>query len=92
LAGFVSCVLGDVEAIVEVGAELVVAPLLVSVGPVEDALEDDEPPAGDGDTIDTGALELDEEGVADPDEEALDVLDDDDPGDEVAGAGVELSF
>ena len=41
-------------------------PPLVSGEPAEDALGDDEPLAGDGDTIDTGVLELDDEAVATP--------------------------
>ena len=92
LAGFVACVVGDVEAIVEVGAGGAAVPPLVSGEPAEDALGDDEPLAGDGDTIDTGVLELDDEAVADPDEEALDALDDDDAADDFAGAGFELSL
>jgi hypothetical protein len=86
-------VLGDVEAIVEVGVVLVVAALAEPVEPVEDVLEDDEPlMAGDGDTIDTGAVELDDDEVVDPDEEVLAAVDDDDPADDVAEAGLVLSL
>jgi hypothetical protein len=89
LAGFVSCVSGDADAIVEVGA----APAPEPVEPVDDAPEDDESVvAGDGDTIETGAVELDGDGVVEVDADPVVLLEDDDPLEDAADAGLEVSF
>lgn len=87
--------LGGVEAIVEVGVALPVELLLDPVEPVDDVLEDEEPVlAGAGDTIETGAVELEDDAVVDVDPEAAVLLEDDDdePLDDAAGAGFELSL
>jgi hypothetical protein len=82
LAGFVACLSGDVEAIVEVGA----VPASEPVEPVDDAREGEEAEmAGEGDTIETGAVELD-------DADAVVLVADDDPLEDVAGAGLGLSL
>ena len=63
------------------------------VEPADDALEDDESVvAGEGDTIETGAVELDDDGVVDVDEDAVVLVDDDDSLEDVAGAGLGLSL
>lgn len=81
--------LGDVEAIVEVGGvPAAEPPPLALVEAVEDALEIGEPLAGDGDTIDAGAVVLDEDEAVD-DEDVLASADDDGRVDEV---GLELSL
>jgi hypothetical protein len=87
-------VLGEVEAIVEVGVVLAVELLLDPVEPVDDVLEDEEPvPAGEGDTIETGVVELADDGAVDVDAEAVLLEDvDDDPLDDVAAVGFELSL
>jgi hypothetical protein len=89
LAGWDSCVSGEVDAIVEVGGVLVVVELPEPVEPADDALEVEEPVlAGEGDTIEAGAVELDDDGVAD----AVALVEDDDPLGGVADAGLGLSF
>jgi hypothetical protein len=85
---------GDVEAIVEVGAVATVVPL---PEPVEaaDVPGDDDPPVaaeGDGNTIDTGAVELDDDDVVDPAAGDFAAVDDGDPADGLAEAGLELSL
>ena len=68
-------------------------PLPASVEPADDALEDDEPEvAGEGDTIETGAVELDDDGVVDVDADAVVLVEEDEPLEDVADAGLELSF
>ena len=89
LAGFVSCLSGDVDAIVEVGA----VPASEPVEPADDALEGEEAVmAGEGDTMETGAVELDDDGVVDVDADAVVLVDDDDPLEDVAGPGLGLSL
>jgi hypothetical protein len=69
-----------------------VVPLPRPVEAGDDALEDDEPVvAGEGDTIETGAVELDD-GVVDVDADAVVLVEDDDPLEDLADAGLELSF
>ncbi len=80
------------DAIVDVGAVLVVVALPELAEPA-DVLEDDEPvAAGDGETMDTGAVELDDGVVVDPAEDALAAVDDDDAADDLFEAGLGLSF
>lgn len=88
---------GDVDAIVEVGAtvvaELVLEPVeLLDDVPVDDVPEDEEV-AGDGDTIATGVVEVEDDGV---EVDALAVVlfdeEDDEPFDELDELGLELSF
>lgn len=84
--------LGDVEAIVEVGVVLVVAALPEPVEPVEEVLDDDElVVAGEGDTIEAGVVELDEDGVVEADDDVPAPVADA-PADDVDEAGPELSL
>jgi hypothetical protein len=85
LVGVVLCVLGGADAIVEVGPVLVVVPLPAAPEP-DDVLDDDDPVAGEGDTIDAVDGEPDE-GVVVVETDVV-VVDDAC----VWDAGLELSF